>query len=46
MGLLLLNESGQHMHHVQGNTSIQVHPWEKRQFKFIQLNNPVQNGGK
>ncbi len=30
-------------HHVQGNTSIQVHPWEKRQFKFIQLNNPVQN---
>ena len=33
-------------HHVQGNTSIQVHPWGKRQFKFIQLNNPVQNGGK
>ncbi len=28
-------------HHVQGNTTFQVHPWEKPQFRFIQLTNPV-----
>ena len=34
------------IHHVQGNTAIQVHPWKKCQFRFIQMTNPVQNGGK
>ncbi len=31
------------MHHVQGYTTLQVHQWEKQQFRFIQLTNPVKN---
>ena len=30
-------------HHVQENTTLQVHLWKKRQFRFIQLNNQVKN---
>ncbi len=30
-------------HHVQGNTSIQVHQWEHWQFRFTQMTNLVKN---
>ncbi len=32
---------GFNLHHVQGNTTLQVHLWKKRQIKFTQRNNPV-----
>ena len=35
---VMLSRCSEHSHHVQGNTTLQVHLWKKHQFRFIQLN--------